>query len=80
MGNTTQQPRSIASMDIEIQNLKTKNDILKKHLENANSLITRCKNWVGTDLGRDIADHFAVINGTKVNPNDWDFADRNGEQ
>lgn len=80
MGNTIAQSRSTASMDLEIQNLKNNNAILKKHLDNANGLITRCKNWVGTDLGRDIADHIAAINGTRVNPNDWDFSDHNGEQ
>lgn len=67
-------------MNSEIQRLKTENARLQKYLDRSNELINRCKNWVGTDLGQDIAQHEAEIKGQRFNALDWDMADRNGEQ
>ena len=60
--------------------LERENKLLKLQLENANDIIKRCKNWVGTDLGQDIAKHEAMIKGQRHNEQDWNMMDTNGEQ
>ena len=68
----------MASQNIE--NLQRENNTLKMHLASASQLIQRCKSWVGTDLGQDIAIHEAQVKGVKHNSQDWDMSDKNGEQ
>jgi len=65
---------------LKISNQEREIKYLKSQQEESVRLLSICLKNVGTETGKEISTHLAVIKGQRINPADWNLQDVNGGQ